>query len=719
MQIVQSKFVNKPTVKITSAVRNASCSRGWLKFVVQYTFGAITVASFILILIMAMRGTVNNNVANNSRCHATMCRIVCHDAPYYAQYEDDVIFVSSNAEISCLGYSLILNNPIFINETMPSNWLSTIRVDVYNLIIQGGNLKYIKSDAFMSQFGASIVTILLDGVTITKWVPNTLVGLSSLQEIYIKNSSLMYISRNALHAVDDTLLTLTISISGSWNPVNVTGSGSTTLPKLELVDFSNNIFNNILTKESFTALVNCKILYLNSCKITAIGEGTFDYLMNIHIIYLNNNLLVTIPPGLFDNILDIVHSFPRINLQDNLWHCDCSMEDLRKLYRRDLLLINIDCYSPKEMHGQQLSALENYCTNNTIIGVVVVEEYEIETSTAHDKNNNYSEPHRSSNAIHDNYSWRLVSPIEQSSCKYNGTHNIDSFLRTVNLNRTYTTITVSDWIKPMFLLKSNNYVMMQVGLMESDQYGLLWFESECPYEIYCINAMPNTIRIYNINATIQYTFCPIQSSSGEIMKTKCVDYSFAGILNHDTDQWRGSSLILYITIGLISLTFGALFVYGMIRINPTLLKGSKRVLFVKHKNVDALILPPKVPLRGDSMIRKDTPHFNINNIYVVSGNQISAPNFVRMKSTRSNHSNTPSYISALQPTDDQLAEWRIQHHFDYSSALSSINSELSRFSSIPDDIVDDKSSRYSSIQDEKVYDKAVDFTRNITYESLK
>ncbi|XP_031768375.2 uncharacterized protein LOC113517357 [Galleria mellonella] len=708
MQLVQSRLANKPSVKLTAAVRNASCSRGWLKFVIQCTFGAITVASFILILIMAMQNHKNNhNSIDNTRCSAIKCRIECHDAPYSVDYEDDIIFVSSLSEFDCQGHSLVLNQPMFINETMPSNWMSRVRVDIYNLVVNGGNLRHIRSDAFMSQFGATIVTILFDGVTITTFTADALVGLSSLRELYVKNSNLLHLHQNALRAVDDTLCTLTITESGYWNPYNVTGSGTSVLSKLELVDFSNNIFDNILNKESFTALVNCKILYLNSCKITAIGEGTFDYLTNIHIIYLNNNYLITIPPGLFDRIIEMVRPYPRIYLQDNLWYCDCTMKHLRILNNRDILPVNPVCHSPKEMHGQQFSALENFCNNETQ-GVVVVEVYESEKSTLIPQNdiigtpfrdNNYTrEVNRNDDLLYYNYSWRLVSPIRQFSCKYE-TCTIDMFLRSKSRNKEYTSINLSDWIRPMLLLNSTKFSMMQVKLVESDRYGLLWYQSDLPNEVYCVNTMPKLIRIYDINITNRYTFCPINLDSKEVESTKCVDYPLSDYLNNDSLKGI-SSVTFYIFTVLICLAFGAIFVYGLVRIKPTLLKGSKRLLFVKHKNVEALVLPPKVSLR-DSVVHKEFSPVHSESIFFVSSNQ-SIKNFVRMKSTRSNDSNAPSYISALQPTDDQLAEWRIRHHFDTSfQTMTSISSEFSRFSSLSDDKFDNKSTEFFS---DVVYD---------------
>ncbi|XP_059057179.1 uncharacterized protein LOC131850831 [Achroia grisella] len=707
MQLVQSRLGNKPSVKLTAAVRNASCSRGWLKFVIQYIFGAITVASFILILIMAMRDHNNHTFFDSSRCTAIKCRIECHDAPYYADYEEDIIFLSSLSEFNCQGYSLVLNNPMFVNETMPSNWLSGVRVDIYNLVVQGGNLRHIGSDAFMSRFGARIVTILFDKVTISTFVADALVGLSSLRELYIKNTNLLYFNQNALRAVGDTLCALTITASGYWNPINVTGLGSSMLPKLELVDFSNNIFENILIKDSFTALVNCRILYLNSCKITAIGEGTFDKLRNIHIIYLNNNYLITIPSGLFSRVIELVRPCPRIYLQDNLWYCDCSMTHLRQLYNRDLLPIDPGCYSPEEMLGYKFSGLENLCNNDTE-NVMVVEGFESEESTIESQNDNYIQYESSNIDLAYNYSWNLVSPIEQSSCKYK-IYKIDKFLRFKSRNIEYKPISLNDWIKMMLLLNSTKFSMLQVKLIESDQYGLLWYQSQLPYEVYCISTMPQFIQIHNINFTTRYTFCPINLTTHDVEHTKCVDYLLSDYLKDESLNGKFRSLTFYVLTAFTCLSFGAIFVYGLVRIKPTLLRGSKRLLFVKHKNVEALVLPPKVSLR-DSAEYKDTSFVNSEKIFFVSGNQAAVRNFVRMKSTRSNDSNAPSYISALLPTDEQLADWRIRHHFDNnlqtqnSWKLSSTSSELSV---------------YSSISDDKLDDKFPDLVNGTIYESLK
>lgn len=549
----------------------------------------------------------------------------------------------------------------------------------------------------MSQSTGSTKTLSLQGLHLKTWDANSLVGLSRLATLNIVNCEIDCFQANSLRAVDDTLETLIITESGYWDPANVTGSRG--FEKLATVDFSYNEFNHILGKDSFVGLEYCKILYLNSCGIVSIGAGAFDYLTSIEVIYLNRNLLVTIPPGLFSNIVLLVNPRPRISLQENFWHCDCSVDDLRQLVRKEILLIEGICTYPSSLNGKTFTELENLCENETedlfdhkvqnkasqtVIRYAFSNDSKIYVNGTCRKKNGMKRSNRNTNRT-----FRLVSPQENSKCSLNNAKDINVASLTTTLVN-FDSFNISYWLKFSFFLKTAQYNAIHIGAAETKDYGLLWFQSDCPNELYCIDSMPTFLRIYNVNESSHYTFCPMRLSTGDIDNNGCVGYAMETL--ESSSKSTVLSWLIYTTTILLCICFGAIIVYGLIRMNPTLLKGSKRILFVKHKTVDALVLPPKVPLRND-MINDTALDFNNKEIFT-----LKLPKMNRMKSVRSNKSCSPSYISALQPSEDQLAEWRISRHFNNDLTITS-KSELSTLSWICGD-----TSYYSLDESDRTYE---------------
>lgn len=588
-----------------------------------------------------------------------------------------------------------MRNVQFANGTIPLNWMNRMLTNVDKLCILGGNLRHIPPTAFLGQFAGNLRTLIFEDITITSWNSDTFVGLSNLEQLMIKNSVLVNVQSHAIRAIHETIDTLTITNVGKWNPTSVAGYSA--LDRLKRVDFSQNDFGDIINRKTFRSLNSCKVLFLNSCKITAIGVGSFDSLKNIEMLFLNDNYLVTVPPALFTTILNIVQIKPRIHLQDNRWKCDCSQNELIKLSKNDLLLVDPDCYYPDHMNGKPFSKLESYCRKDEDDIEIIVSKKDSDVSTV----DTFTGPCVSANYTVQNTYLRIISPIPQYQCQLETIRYFERISQR-RLDETFLTgETKTAILKPNFLFQSNSRSMMQVGSSPTNGYGLIWYRSACPNEVFCVNILPDLLRVYNIIEDDEYTFCPINLSTAVVDTNGCIFYNSSYPTNDDTHYYKylREHPVLYVATALLCLIFGALCVYGVIRKNPSLLKGSKRLLFVKHRNVDALVLPPKIPLRS-SLTSVEKINFNENRIFTVQdNNKLCAKHFLRSNSVRSDKSNTPTYVSAMQPTEVQLAEWRIRNHFDKTESIISISSGISKYSWICESCNDSSS--------------------NILYESLK
>ncbi|KAI8434750.1 hypothetical protein MSG28_003271 [Choristoneura fumiferana] len=219
MQIAQQGFLGKTNRAITSAVRNTSCNRGWLQVFTHIVCGTFTVTSFILILLIALQIFPKRSpMVAGLRCYVSSCRVICHEAPYYELYEDDVILAVMEAETQCQNVFLSLIQPAFTNETMPQNWLARMRSNVFEVSIIGGNLRHIPQNAFSSYYARHIKLLLLENITISSWTQHMLLGLASLESIFIKSCNLLYVQENALMPISQLTRSRSIRSTNSCAP---------------------------------------------------------------------------------------------------------------------------------------------------------------------------------------------------------------------------------------------------------------------------------------------------------------------------------------------------------------------------------------------------------------------------------------------------------------------------------------------------------------------
>ncbi|CAK1545217.1 unnamed protein product [Leptosia nina] len=659
--------------------------KGWLRLIVQTFFGMIIVASFTLILTMSLKSRqLRPDLL--SRCRVDHCRVLCFEAPYLDDYEDDIIEAAWQANANCPHVVLTLNRPLFTNATLTPRWMSKIRSNINELAIIGGNLKHIPTGAFSTQLANNLNTLILENIEISSWGPETFVGLSSLKQLYIKDCVYNNISQNALQAVDDTLEFLDIKANFLWNPVSFTGSAD--LRRLETVDFSSNPFYTILDRTSFSELRVCKKLFLNSCRINFLGPGTFDALDRIEKLYLHDNYLIIIPDDLFGKVIP---RRPRITLQDNLWYCNCSQSIIRDL--EGLLIVDPICRYPDSFNGVTFSEFRGQCEMKNSPELPEIGHENI-SSTCYSRNDTKT---FHINGVCHNSTCEVHKVTSQNYyCRLN-TSDMADMTRAI-ISKEHPLVDGSDWLSLSYSVRSNHQLIVELSSKNALGQGLLWFDSTCPSEIYCMNAVPDVLRVYDERIEIQYTFCPFNSLTGEINPEQCVFYSLADLDNTVLKTHDLLLIIGFTILSIVCLIFGAICVYALIQRNPHLLKGNKRILFVKHKEINALILPPKVPLRK-SIDDTDLRDKIEKKIFFVSTHHESLSNVERSYTS----SNEVSYISALQPTDEQLEQWRKKQN-DLKKQYKSLTSEVYQFSNI----FDTESLPYYSLS-ERIYD-----TPNVT-----
>lgn len=117
----------------------------------------------------------------------------------------------------------------------------------------------------------------------------------------------------------------------------------------------NGNLKSTINEKTFNGLRSFRKLFLSYNRIKTIRKGTFDSdLYNIIEIDLEGNHLKKLPEYIFDRLL--FTSKPIINLNNNPWHCDCFLNNLKNRITNfsDLFGIALKCKTPVEFSNRPL-----------------------------------------------------------------------------------------------------------------------------------------------------------------------------------------------------------------------------------------------------------------------------------------------------------------------------------------------------------------------------
>lgn len=138
--------------------------------------------------------------------------------------------------------------------------------------------------------------------------------------------------------------------------------GSNKLEKTQRVQINGNNIGAMISRFEFVGLEFVTWLDLRDNKITNIPEGTFEMITSeLRFLDLSKNLLKTLPPGLFDSILQFDGRM--IHLEENIWHCDCDLEHLRRLIEKNpkSFFPFVYCVGPNIFNGWRIIDINGFC----------------------------------------------------------------------------------------------------------------------------------------------------------------------------------------------------------------------------------------------------------------------------------------------------------------------------------------------------------------------
>lgn len=248
------------------------------------------------------------------------------------------------------------------------NWL-TVQVTVKYLHLDDLVANAIQTDAFNSlQF------VYLDELVIQSRIQyffdGAFKGLNHLKRLTLRHIQ-VYSSFHALTFVP--LKTLEwFTMENCFEPVqqlSVDSLFAINHPHLMQIKIMECNLGRTITDKTFTGLANINELMLTCDQIEQIGPKSFDVaLERLKCLNLTGNRLKTLPDNIFYEPQGFAIS---IVLDDNPWHCDCLMENLRKFIQNsnDDDLKGVTCETPIEWHGQSIFDLPSLCIETPSLSV--------------------------------------------------------------------------------------------------------------------------------------------------------------------------------------------------------------------------------------------------------------------------------------------------------------------------------------------------------------
>lgn len=470
----------------------------------------------------------------------------------------------------------------FADWTLPSKWFSA-NVKINELIMQCRNFDVIQANAFDCEAFHSIEKLTLSFPSTIILNSNTFNGLNSLKSLIVEGSSLRGFESDTLNSVSQTLNELTLIENNKFSsPLLIDGltGGTSEMIALKNVKFNHNLGITI-TARTFSALAHVVTLDLSSCQIVSVGRGAFDAISStIQSLNLSKNKLITIPVGLFDRMLPA--AVVQINIDDNQWQCDCDLCYLQWSLSTNLNFGSniVACRNPIELRGQNIKTTQ-FCFD------VDCNEYNVlpptktlPTTTLPPTTVEIATPPPSTTTNID------LNTIEKK-CYADGT------------SHSYEAVHIQS---PDQILKITNISASEVAVhfdSFDNNIALIWFENSEPLldynaeTVHCrineINggAISQTVFVGNLSPNNAYIFCVMDKKTGKVSPLSCISYIAYKRENPPVaGTWITSGnevlIISLMVLGsFISVIFGMLFGYLILRQYPTLLKGAKNVVIVK------------------------------------------------------------------------------------------------------------------------------------------
>ncbi|XP_043523347.1 leucine-rich repeat transmembrane protein FLRT1-like [Frieseomelitta varia] len=571
------------------------------------------------------------NYCQIQTCDAVSCSNIPYDSGTVVSN-----FIENKFKVDCKlakSVKLSLVGCEFPENTLRWNWLGT-NLSIEELTFTSCSLGKIDDDAFSLPIYTRTRTITMVKNRLTTLRKATFRHLKALQALNIRENVIESAEFNLLEEAAGSLTTLDLTQAINDREVlrNITG-GTALLSSVEILRLSgNDLF--AIDAGLFAGVPNVRSLYLDHSNIKTVSPDTLKPMASsIEQLMLYDNDIAWLPEGLLDSV-NKPNVF-RMFVRNNSWHCDCNLKWLKDFVESQSNAEYLICKTPKENANKSFFQAD-FCPRPT---------------TALESTDHWTT------------STQQVQSSEQTTETDGTVHVIcnhaEPYAHTFNTRKLLSTELQFASRFPDFYVSEILDHSIQVSLPDfSEGLTLLWFDNRNVIgSLGCAKNARRSYRLRDIDQQATYTICLLDDNRDTVSPLNCLAVTTKS--TYESGTWLTNAdkslVFLALTLSLILLFLvGGILSFLMIRRHPTLLRGSKRVMFVKRRNVDAIVLPKGVDI--DEGKQREGKSHEDDYVTPLPPKRMLATGTSRL-SRRSSQSDRNSYISQMETTESQLALW--------------------------------------------------------------
>ncbi|CAL7951880.1 unnamed protein product [Xylocopa violacea] len=569
-------------------------------------------------------------------------------------------FIESEFKFQCenvISVALSFDDCVFPENTLRKDWLRT-SVSIDELTFNGCHLREIEDDAFLSSIYGQTRKLAMINNNLGSLRKAMFRHLNKLQDLVIEQNFIKSIEFNLLESVASSLTSLGLDGTIDDREVlrNITGIPDS-LWNLQMLSLRGNSIP-VLDAELFVGVPSVKSVYLDNSKVRTVSHDVLDPIISsIEQMVLSDNNIATLPEGLKNSLLIALasHAKFKLSVHNNPWHCDCDLKWMQDLIRSRPTLINQfpTCRTPWINAGKTFTKAEfcytTYPSNSTV-----------STTTPQPTK------HESSKV---DVTTTQMSTTGKETVEVNCTSAHGLLTTAVGSRKLLSSDSLSFQSRyPDFSISEvqDKSILVHLPDME-DGVTLFWFSNDnAKRSLACVKNVASSYLLCNIDPETTYTICLLDDNKGIVSPLNCLAATTSPTYEFSTWLTNSDKSMVFLVSSLsiiLILIIGGVLSFLMVRNHPKLLRGNKRVIVVKHRNVDAIVLPRGVDVSDEKQGREIVATYESKSQedgYVVPLPPARKPLSQRSRlSEMSVQSDEHSYVSEIEPTESQLDSWRL------------------------------------------------------------
>ncbi|KAK2584466.1 hypothetical protein KPH14_006841 [Odynerus spinipes] len=596
--------------------------------------------------------TTSGNYCEISQCKAITCTSipVAYDPGNLTSH-----FIESVFKVRCPTtdtINLIYENCRFLSNTLSKDWLK-INISIEQLTFAGCSLNRIHDEAFYDKIFAEVETLSLLDNKISSLSRNVFGKFFKLKQLLVQNNIVDYAESDLLADVANSLEVLQLDAVIKDREVLRNITGKKILSNLKSLMIREN-YIPVLSPELFTGVPKIRSLFVDGSGLTEIGLNSFGSMAgSLELLILKHNQLSTLPNGIFNFVLPSKRQF-RVYLTENIWNCDCELKWIQEFIQRyPFAIIEVPLCTTPEANAQLSFVEARFCNENNTDTSTTTQKIEI---TSEDQNDS---------SIDRNTIGVVCSKIVSNN--FLSSKIIDKTLPPVDyeFQRRFQDFVLTEL--------NDGTILVDLPDLEGEAV-LLWFENQFQKDIqgsiHCTKNVKGSYVLKDTSPSTTYTVCLSDNQQDGFSPLNCLGITTQPGLEDRpwlTNGHKTVVCLILITLVLFFCAISSFCMFIVIRRHPSLLKGSKRVMLIKHRKLRAMVLPRDVEIDENGKINETDLELQSvkkkpadRKFYTEDGYMTPLPpnKLPFRKDSRTSrisfHSYATGYVSGIEP-----ASWRL------------------------------------------------------------